>query len=70
LQVAAFVVQSLGIQQAALREKESAIADLPSKLEESSAARREADEKFTQFKVDLEQKLAVFRGRGRRTPSH
>jgi len=40
------IVQSLGVQQAALRKKDLAIAGLWSKLEESSAARRETSEKL------------------------
>ena len=43
------IIQSLGVQQAALRKKDLAIADLWSKLEESSAARRETDEKLVKL---------------------
>ena len=42
------VVQSLGVQQAAPREKDLVITDLQSKLE-LSAARREADEKLAKL---------------------
>ena len=53
------IVQSLGVQQAALREKELAIADLWSELEESFMARRETDEKLAKVQGDLDQELVV-----------
>jgi len=42
----------------ALREKNLAIIGLQKKLEESFAARREADEKLAKLQADLDQKLA------------
>jgi len=56
------VVQSLSVQQAALREKDLAIADPQSKLEESSTMRRETAEKLAKLQLDLDQELAILRG--------
>ena len=60
MHAAVFVVQSLGCQQVTLREKDLAITDFQKKLEESSAARREADEKLAKLQADLDLKLAAF----------
>ena len=53
------VVQSLSVQQAALRENDLAIADPQSKLEESSTMRRETAEKLAKLQLDLDQELAI-----------
>jgi len=53
LQAAISVVQYLGVQQAALKEKDLAITDLQSKLEEF-AVRREIDEKLTKLYAVLD----------------
>ena len=63
LQVAVFIVQSWGGQQVRLREKDLAIVDLQKKLEESSAERREADEKLLKLQAYLDEKLSLFKVR-------
>ena len=59
---ALFVVQSSSVQQVALKEN-LAIADLQSKLDVSSAAKRESDEKLAKLQADMDQELDAFRGR-------
>ena len=52
----------MGVHQVALREKDLAIVDLRSKLEESSAT-RETDEKLTKLQANLDQELVILQGR-------
>ena len=55
------VIQSLSVQQAPLKKKDSIIADLQSKLK-VSAGRRETDKDITKLHADVDHELARLRG--------
>ena len=57
-----FVIQSLYVQHATLKEKDSSIADLQSNLEEVFAMKRKTDEELAKLRADMDQELARLRG--------
>jgi len=54
LQVVVFVIQSLYVQQATLKEKDSSITDLQSNLEEVFALKRKTDEELAKLRADMD----------------